>query len=442
MLNQTVTEPNVDFAGHHPDGNGTPVCCDCGDPVHELDSPTLENLGGFQRRFKYLSGGSMFSRSTLVSSTQSSAPEVHPPAEGLELNHRAHQPGLEFLSGPHIVKSPDTAKSPDGFAKDEHRGWDTEKHGNTETDRNTETDQNTDQNTASRPPIAFGLRRKTLWIIFACILAVIIVGTAVGVAVGVTQNNKSTKALPATATSSTAGSESQVSSKNLPFPSVRTETVVVEGSSTQTSMTTVTPVAALSSSTLSADEPTKSADQVTVTLKQTEASIITTTLKPSTSHTTTSTVNSTPTTPTTNPATKSTTTPQPTTTPKPTTTPTPTSPTQPSTTTTSKKTTATPTSSSSKVCIADDGSTYTDPGTGDKFKIECAKAHQGKDIDNPEAETMQACISLCAKNSECVGAIWYNVGPQGTDLNYCWLKRSMDDSDIRNTPDAQSVVRL
>ncbi|KAI0105470.1 hypothetical protein GGR51DRAFT_189538 [Nemania sp. FL0031] len=98
-------------------------------------------------------------------------------------------------------------------------------------------------------------------------------------------------------------------------------------------------------------------------------------------------------------------------------------------------------SPSSRICIGDDGSTYTDPGTGDKFKIECDVSHNGQDIENVEAQTMQDCISLCAKSNYCKGASWYNVGPQGTDLNYCWLKSGMG-SDVRITPDAQSVIRL
>ncbi|KAI1429409.1 hypothetical protein F5Y12DRAFT_728102 [Xylaria sp. FL1777] len=99
-------------------------------------------------------------------------------------------------------------------------------------------------------------------------------------------------------------------------------------------------------------------------------------------------------------------------------------------------------SPSSRICIGDDGSTYSDPSTGDKFRIECGVAHQGKDIENLKAYTMEACISLCVKNRFCKGAIWFNVGPQGTDLNYCWLKSEMDDSAIQLMPDAQSVVRL
>ncbi|KAI0190228.1 hypothetical protein EV127DRAFT_430777 [Xylaria flabelliformis] len=98
-------------------------------------------------------------------------------------------------------------------------------------------------------------------------------------------------------------------------------------------------------------------------------------------------------------------------------------------------------SNSSRICLGDDGSTYADPGTGHKFRIECAVAHQGKDIENLEAETMQDCISLCAKNKFCKGAIWFNVGPQGTDLNYCWLKSAMN-GEVQENTDAQSVVLL
>ncbi|KAI0455483.1 hypothetical protein F5B21DRAFT_471510 [Xylaria acuta] len=113
----------------------------------------------------------------------------------------------------------------------------------------------------------------------------------------------------------------------------------------------------------------------------------------------------------------------------------------PTTTTTSSSPRPSASSHSSRICMGDDGGTYTDPGTGDKFRIECAVAHQGKDIENLEAETMQECVSLCAKNRFCKGAIWFNVGPQGTDLNYCWLKSDMD-GDVQDTPDAQSVVLL
>lgn len=77
--------------------------------------------------------------------------------------------------------------------------------------------------------------------------------------------------------------------------------------------------------------------------------------------------------------------------------------------------------------------------------MECAAAHEGRDLANVEAATMEECVSLCAQRprGSCVGAIWFAVGPQGTDLNYCWLKSELGGDDaIRDTLDAQSVVRL
>ncbi|KAI1092427.1 hypothetical protein F5B19DRAFT_454639 [Rostrohypoxylon terebratum] len=109
---------------------------------------------------------------------------------------------------------------------------------------------------------------------------------------------------------------------------------------------------------------------------------------------------------------------------------------------TSTQATASPTTSSSDGdCLGANGSTYTDSETGSQWRIECDTAHQGKDIDNYEADTMEACVSMCADDSDCVGAIWYSAGPQGTDLNYCWLKSTLEDN-LKSTKDAQSVVRL
>ncbi|KAI0006890.1 hypothetical protein F4779DRAFT_594514 [Xylariaceae sp. FL0662B] len=102
--------------------------------------------------------------------------------------------------------------------------------------------------------------------------------------------------------------------------------------------------------------------------------------------------------------------------------------------------TADPTSGAGN-CLGVNGTMYKDHGTGVEFRIECAEAHQGKDIDNVKSDTMEDCVSLCAKNSACKGAIYYNVGPQGTDYNYCWLKSAMQDQYIYTT-DAQSVVRI
>ncbi|KAI5925011.1 hypothetical protein F4810DRAFT_662528 [Camillea tinctor] len=106
----------------------------------------------------------------------------------------------------------------------------------------------------------------------------------------------------------------------------------------------------------------------------------------------------------------------------------------------SPTTTSTPSSPSSS-CLGPNESTYTDPSTGSQFRIECATAHEGKDIANHEADSMEACVGMCAGDASCAGAVWFDAGPQGTDLNYCWLKSRMDDGR-RETGDAQSVVRL
>ncbi|RYO92358.1 hypothetical protein DL764_008146 [Monosporascus ibericus] len=63
--------------------------------------------------------------------------------------------------------------------------------------------------------------------------------------------------------------------------------------------------------------------------------------------------------------------------------------------------------------------------------------YPGYDIENCEKESVAACIAWCAEADECAAANWYNAGPQGADLNYCWLKS--DYGEVRKTKDAQSV---
>ncbi|KAI1373344.1 hypothetical protein F4677DRAFT_219811 [Hypoxylon crocopeplum] len=427
MTNDTAPESNVDTACPHSDGKSTPVCWDCAEEGHisqGTDSTTSERLGKIKKRFMLLSGGSAFGGSR-HSSSQTSAPEVLPPGEGIEVGTpapRPIEPGLEVLDGPRIVSR---------YLKSEDESWNTEPY--------------QELSVGASPPMILGLRRRTFWLVLVCLVVAVVVGAAVGVAVGVTQKNNSIIApSPVSSALSATGSEDQVSSSFLPSsssssssssspsptptPSTRTETVIVVVSSTKVGDTTITTEVKSSTSTSQVDKTTKSVEVVTVTHVQTEPSSTANTLKTSAS--------STPSSPTAN----SPTSPSPTSTPL--TTKSPTSPSPTTTTTTSHQTSATPTSSGPRSCLGDDGSTYTDPGTGAKFRIECSVAHQGKDIENLEAQTMQECVSMCAENSRCVGAIWYNVGPQGTDLNYCWLKKSLDDDDIRSTADAQSVVRL
>ncbi|KAI1413564.1 hypothetical protein F5Y13DRAFT_26380 [Hypoxylon sp. FL1857] len=401
MPNHTIAESKINLTCPHSDGRDTPVCWDCDESRFGQGGgspPTLENLGRIKRKLRILSGGNSFASSTLAGSQ---APEVLPPAEGLEACYpdpRNSQPGLEVFSGPQII----------------YKNWDNE------------LDQKATVTPARPPPTPtiFGLRRKIFWLIVVCLVLALIVGAAVGAAVGVAQKNASFKD-PQTS-SPTAGIGDQASSNSLPSPQIATETVSVtlasdhittnypisssasissqistSKSSVGAKLSSPSSSSSPSSPTSPADESTKSVEKVTVTSVRTE--------QPSATN---------------NPKSED---------PPATVTVTP--PSEPSST-------AAPTPlHTGGSCLGTDGSTYTDPGTGSKWKIECDIAHQGKDIENYEAQSMEACVSMCANESSCVGAIWYSAGPQGTDLNYCWLKKSLSD-DLKDTKDAQSVVRL
>ncbi|RYP19608.1 hypothetical protein DL767_009618 [Monosporascus sp. MG133] len=106
----------------------------------------------------------------------------------------------------------------------------------------------------------------------------------------------------------------------------------------------------------------------------------------------------------------------------------------------SPKPTQIATSDSRLECPEADGTVFTDPGTGKRFKHSCYQQYPGYDIENREKESMATCIAWCAMVDECVAANWYNAGPQGTDLNYCWLKS--DHGEVRKTKDAQNVVLI
>jgi hypothetical protein len=92
-------------------------------------------------------------------------------------------------------------------------------------------------------------------------------------------------------------------------------------------------------------------------------------------------------------------------------------------------------------CPNADGTTFTDTASGSRFKWSCNVQHPGYDLEHYEADSMTACVALCAKNEDCKGVTWYNAGPQGEDLNYCWLKNNME-GETRSTSDAQSAERL
>ncbi|GAW11059.1 hypothetical protein ANO14919_003980 [Xylariales sp. No.14919] len=409
----------------HSDGKSVPACWDCAEEGHiytpiaprgEVISPTWQQLGKLRRSIGFWDG--RFRRS-IVSSTgrQSSTMELRLPEEGLEVvasDQRRSQPGLIVVAGPQVVSPEDKLRGPEPTI------WNSEPIQREDAASEPKSTQKNDIAPEPEKKI-WGLRRRAFRILVA-VAFLALAGVIIGIAVAVTQQK-----MTRTTSLSTSGG-GQVSSSSLSMhPPIVTETVapyVTSDSSTFATLlkteipllspqasrtTTMTTTAGRGSG---GSEPTNVATVfVTELLSPTDTirsqPMITISSDPSP--------------------------PKPTTPPAPPVPPAPSSPPAPS-----------PTSSSpsSRICIGDDGSTYTDPGTGDKFRLECTVAHEGKDIENLEAETMQACVSLCAKNTHCKGAIWYNVGPQGTDLNYCWLKSEMDDNDIRVTPDAQSVVRL
>lgn len=92
-------------------------------------------------------------------------------------------------------------------------------------------------------------------------------------------------------------------------------------------------------------------------------------------------------------------------------------------------------------CPEADGTIFIDATTEVQFQRSCRVQHRGYDIENREAESMETCMTWCAKTNGCRGVTWFNAGPQGTDLNYCWLKSNMD-GEIRFTSDAQSAEHL
>lgn len=92
-------------------------------------------------------------------------------------------------------------------------------------------------------------------------------------------------------------------------------------------------------------------------------------------------------------------------------------------------------------CPEANATVFLDPTTEVQFQRTCGVQHPGYDIDNREAESMEACMSWCAETNGCHGVTWFDAGPQGTDLNYCWLKSNVD-GETRFTNDAQSAVRL
>ncbi|KAI1173738.1 hypothetical protein F4777DRAFT_423772 [Nemania sp. FL0916] len=358
--------------------------------------------------------------------------EVHFPPEGLEVGRpdiQRTQPGLIHVDGPRVV-------SPDERFRNPVTSWDSESFRKQSGGAALNDAELSHAAPKTRRTMICGLRKRTFWIVVA-VAIVALAGVVVGVAVSLTQQHKKLSTTPESA-SSGGGQVSSSPSPTTP-PVIATETVYTEvgASSSAGSSETATPSSSSRISPAATEKgegdssPSSHANIPAAAVISTSTVFVTERPSATDTH------------PSQPPPTTTTTSQAPPPPPKPTTTTTtaPPPPPPPSTTTTTSTQPSSTYSPSSRICIGADGSTYTDPDTGAKFRLECGVAHQGKDIANPEAATMQACVSLCADDANCVGAIWYNVGPQGTDLNYCWLKSAMED-DLRVTEDAQSVVRL
>ncbi|KAI1312091.1 hypothetical protein F5Y03DRAFT_409276 [Xylaria venustula] len=437
---------------------GVPVCWDCNEEGH-VSSPSIGTIDNGPspswqrlRRFRKSLGfwdmnprrSSVYpfaAQSSTQPSTQCSTLELRLPEEGLEVatpNSRRSQPGLIVVAGPRVV-SPD-----DKFIKPEPIRWDSE----------TKLLQSDDVAPPPPPPPPphdtpepepedtriWGLRRRTFQIIIVLTILAFL-GVIVGIAVGVTQRKGA---------HSTSLSKQPVigpvSSSSLSMPSMITETVSLYVTSHSSTFLTLlkTEIPSLSSHTTKPTTTTGTAGSRGDTDPETSivATVFVTQLPPSP----TDTVRSQPTTTASSAPSPKTTLPVSSPPPAPAASPADVPLASPQESPSDSPAGSSPAdnpadSPSSRICLGDDGSTYTDPGTGDKFRIECSVAHQGTDLENLEAYTMESCVSLCAKNSHCKGAIWFNVGPQGTDLNYCWLKSAVG-GPVQVNADAQSVVRL
>ncbi|KAI1350500.1 hypothetical protein F5Y01DRAFT_315735 [Xylaria sp. FL0043] len=454
----------------HTHETGGPVCWDCTEEGHVNNStrgteeqgypqylPSRERLRRFRKSLGFWDAG--LRRSIIYdAASQSSTLELRLPEEGLEVASpasRHSQPGLIVVTGPRVV-SPE-----EKFSKPEPTIWNSDVKTPPKDNNDDDDDAAAAAATTTTTVIAsravssaasttssesdtriWGLRRRTFKILII-LTVLVIVGIIIGIAVGVTQQKKTHS------TSHSTSVDGKVSSSSPSMPSmVVTETVSLEVTSrSSTFITLLKTQTPSSSSTRQTPKPTAktatggrgstdSETAVVATVFVTQPPPSPTDTIPSQPTSTTSTADNAPSSPkNTAPAS-----PPP---PSPAILPASSPAESPADTPADSPTDSSSTDSpSSRICIGDDGSTYTDPATGDKFRLECSVAHQGKDILNYEANTMQDCIAMCAKNTHCKGAIWFNVGPQGTLLNYCWLKSEMDSGDGDVNGDAQSVVRL
>ncbi|GAP91419.1 hypothetical protein SAMD00023353_6300660 [Rosellinia necatrix] len=344
----------------HLDKKLLPVCWDCAEEGQVHDNRTTSgNVPPTWQKFKKIQSNFGIRSGNFRAGMQSTAPEVHPPEEGLEVGRpafRESQPGLMVVGVPGATRSKEEPLISKPEQDNGHRGWGSRKTG------------------VGSPAKVLGLRRKT-FLTIGTIMMLFAAALILGIVVSTMQKRNNTQStspdMPSSEAPSSLSPSSHAETAATKVPATITLAVTVDRSEGDKATAAVSTVFIVSTAEAPA-EPV--ASQPTV-------SSSTTSIAPAA------------------------------------------------------------TGVSSRVCIGADGSTYTDPATGTEFRLECAAAHHGKDIENVEAASMQSCISMCANNDQCKGAIWYNVGLQGTNLNYCWLKSKMEN-DVKMTRDAQSVVRL
>jgi hypothetical protein len=90
-------------------------------------------------------------------------------------------------------------------------------------------------------------------------------------------------------------------------------------------------------------------------------------------------------------------------------------------------------------CPAADNTYYVVPGTNQRFLRKCDTNYldDGIPYAGSTANSMTDCLSLCAKyntdpgsTEHCAAVTWSYVGPQGTGANYCYPKKTGNQTNF------------
>ncbi|KAH6664199.1 hypothetical protein B0J14DRAFT_706632 [Halenospora varia] len=98
-------------------------------------------------------------------------------------------------------------------------------------------------------------------------------------------------------------------------------------------------------------------------------------------------------------------------------------------------------------CPGTDNTNYVVPNTSQKFVRRCNTDLAGSDFSRSNANNMAECLALCAKQNadanavtKCYAVTWVYRGPQGTAVNYCWLKNSVPGSSFADGMESAYLV--